>query len=360
MPDFSHKYTVSIGQGLLGHISDCIDFDSYSSLFIFTDSHVEKLYLNALKQEIIRSAPETKIHSFVFEAGETQKNSDTVNRTYQALLQARADRRTLMILLGGGVVSDMGGFIASTYQRGIPFITIPTTLESMVDASIGGKTAVNLGNYKNYIGVFATPQAVVIDVDTLKTLPNRAYIQGYAEVIKHALILDAGYFAVLAKQKPTSYSSEELVQLIMRSVQLKAEIVRQDPHERGLRKILNFGHTIGHAIESLSLQTAQPLFHGEAVSIGMVAEAYISYRLGMLEEDELKKIVSAIESAGLPVKYKTDSSVDEIVALLYTDKKSEKGSIKWSLLNHIGKAEFNIVVDEKFARDGISYIYETY
>ncbi|CAN5173622.1 3-dehydroquinate synthase [soil metagenome] len=356
VPEFSKKYTVSIGEGVLQDIINQFDFDSYSSIFIITDSNVEPLYLSKLESALSEALPYEKIHHFGFPAGEQNKNLETVAKAYNSLVEVKADRRTLLINLGGGVVSDLGGYVASTYLRGIPYITIPTTLESMVDASVGGKTGVNLGSLKNYVGVFTSPQAVIIDVDTLKTLPERALVQGFAEVIKHGLIQNATYFEKVIQKKLKKYSSSELIDIISGSVEIKKAIVQEDPHEKGVRKILNFGHTVGHVLESLSMDTNNPLFHGEAIAIGMVAEAYISYKEGLLENDEFKKIEIAIRNADLPVRYKTEKSVDELYSLLYTDKKTEKGSVKWTLLSGIGASEFNVVVNEKFAKEGIAYI----
>lgn len=358
VPAYSKKYPVIIGENMLSTITNHVTFDDYSSVFIFTDSHVAPHYLHVLTDALAETF-DTTIHHTTFAAGEKSKNLDTVHNAYTALIQAKADRCTLMINLGGGVVSDMGGYIASTYLRGIPYINIPTTLEAMVDASVGGKTGVNVDSLKNYIGVFSTPEAVIIDVDTIKTLPERTFIQGYAEVIKHGLIKDAAYFEKVTKKMPAEYSQDELIDIIQGSVGIKADIVQQDPHEKGIRKILNFGHTIGHVIESVSLQTETPLFHGEAVAIGIVAEAYISRQEGMISEDDYKQVESAIKTSGLPVRFKTNKHPDELVEMLYTDKKTEKGSIKWSLLAGIGKAEFNIVVNERFAREGIVHTLQT-
>ncbi len=356
IPGYPKQYPVIIGANILDQIAEYVDFERYSSIFICTDTNVAPLYAQKLQDVLSNQLDNISISQCIFEAGEKNKNMSTVETAYKALVKSKADRRTLLINLGGGVVSDMGGFIASTFLRGIPFLTIPTTLESMVDASVGGKTGINFENLKNYIGVFASPEAILIDVDTLKTMPERAYIQGFAEVIKHGLIQDRSYYNRISQKKPTMYSPEELKEIIGGSVQIKADIVQQDPHEKGIRKILNFGHTVGHVLESLSLETNQPLFHGEAVAIGMIAEAYISKCEGMLSEDEFDEVEKSINNAGLPTRFKTAIPLDHIIQMLHTDKKTEKGSVKWTLLSGIGKAEFNIVVNEKFAKEGVAYI----
>lgn len=356
IPGYPKQYPVIIGANILEQIAEYVNFERYSSIFIFADSNVAPLYAQKLQRILSDQLDNISISQYIFEAGEKNKNMTTVEAAYKALVKSKADRRTLMINLGGGVVSDLGGFIASTFLRGISFMTIPTTLESMVDASVGGKTGINFENLKNYIGVFASPEAIIIDVDTLKTMPERAYIQGFAEAIKHGLIQDISYYNKIYQKKPTMYSPEELMEIIRGSVQIKADIVQQDPHEKGIRKILNFGHTVGHVLESLSLETEQPLFHGEAVAIGMIAEAYISKCEGMLTEEEFKEVEKSINNAGLPTRFKTTKPLEHMIQMLYTDKKTEKGSVKWTLLSGIGRAEFNIVVNEKFAKEGLAYI----
>ncbi len=357
--NYATTYTVTIGEGLIAGIARLNDFEQYSSIVIISDSVVAPLYIEKLQDAILQVVENIKIHQFICKAGEKNKNLQTVYEGYESLIKAKADRRTLVINLGGGVVSDMGGYIASTYLRGISYITIPTTLESMVDASVGGKTGVNVGGLKNYVGVFANPQAVIIDTEMLKTLSDRILTQGFAEVIKHGLIKDAVYFEKIRQMIPTQLSRDELIDMIHGSIQIKSDIVQQDPHEKGIRKLLNFGHTIGHVIETLSLRTEDPLYHGEAVAIGMVAEAYISNKEGMLSDEEFEIVEKTIKDAGLPVRFKSDISVDQIADMLVSDKKTEKGSIKWSLLERIGQGEFNIVVTDSFIRKAISYVLKT-
>lgn len=356
VPAYSKKYQVIIDKGILASFANHIDIKTYSSVFIITDSNVSPIYLPKLIESLSKEIEETRIHSYSFEAGEKSKHIETVVALYKALADAKADRNSLIINLGGGVVTDIGGFVASTYLRGVSYINIPTTLEAMVDASVGGKTGINLENLKNYIGIFSIPEAIYIDIDTLKSLPERALLQGYAEVMKHGLIKDLSYFEKVTKKKLTEYTEDELIDIIAGSVDIKAHIVQEDPHERGVRKILNFGHTIGHVIESASFSSNNPLFHGEAVAIGMVAEAYISSKEGYIDEDTFKDIEVSIKDSGLPVRCAFTASLDEMMEMLYTDKKTVKGSIKWSLLTGIGKSEFNIVVSESIAREALRYI----
>ncbi|OGK35848.1 3-dehydroquinate synthase [Candidatus Roizmanbacteria bacterium RIFCSPLOWO2_01_FULL_38_12] len=342
------NYPVFIGSKILKQIGEFVDIDRYSSVNLISDNTVYGLHGKNLSIK--------KANVFTFSSGESSKNLQTVKGAYEFLAEKNVDRHGLIINMGGGVVADLGGFVASTYLRGIDFINIPTTVEAMVDASFGGKNGVNLGHYKNYVGTFNQPKAVVADIDTLKTMPKRSFIQGFAEVIKHGLIQDKFYFFRVTKKRPNQFSQKELVEIIAESVRIKGEIVQQDERETGLRKLLNFGHTVGHAIESQSFKSKNPLFHGEAVAIGMVAEAKISADLGMINEKDFKIIERAIADFGLPTRYESGVSVDEVVTLLEKDKKSQHGKIKWTLLSAIGVGDYNIQFDDKFVREGIQYV----
>ena len=344
----SFKYPIYIGSGVISKLADLIDFARYSSVTVISDSTVFDLH----GKRIIKK----DMHAFIFKAGEKSKTLETVHEAYKYLAKNKVDRRGLIVNLGGGVVTDLGGFVASTYLRGIHFINVPTTIEAMVDASFGGKNGVNLGEYKNYIGTFTQPQTVIADVDFLKTMPERSFVQGFAEMIKHGLIQDKEYFVSVTSKKPNEFTQDELVKLIAESVHIKAQIVQQDERETGVRKLLNFGHTVGHAFESSSLQTGDPLFHGEAVAIGMVAEAKISESLGMISEKDFQLIETAISSFGLPTKYKDKVSVESVMSLIQKDKKGQRGKIKWTLLSGIGEGDYNIEFDDKFVREGIEYV----
>jgi 3-dehydroquinate synthase len=350
---YERKYPVIIGKNILETVSSLIDLKWHSSVVIITDSNIPEEFINNVKKSLDQFA-NNKLFTFKFEAGEKNKNLETVKNIYEFFAEKKLDRKSIVINIGGGVTTDMGGFAASTYMRGIPFINVPTTLEAMVDASVGGKTGVNLEGLKNYIGTFTQPKGVVIDISTLKTVPEKALIQGFAEVIKHGLISDEKYFSLVSRKKLSEFSDDELIAIIYGSVKIKSSIVSEDEHESGIRKILNFGHTIGHAVESLSLKTAKPLFHGEAVAIGMVAEAKISEIMGLITADEFERIESAIKKADLPVHF--DGKYEVIAKLILTDKKNQSGKVKWVLLAGIGKAEFNIEVSESYIKKGIEYI----
>jgi 3-dehydroquinate synthase len=258
--------------------------------------------------------------------------------------------------LGGGVVTDMGGFVASTYKRGIDFINIPTTLLSQVDASVGGKTGIDIDNVKNMVGTFTLPQAVFIETMFLKTLPERELLSGFAEIIKHGLIADSAYYEQL---KGSNYKQPD-AGIIHRSVKIKNDVVTADPLEKGLRKILNFGHTIGHAVESYSLtKDKKPLTHGEAIAIGMICEAYLSVKNNTLKEEELSDICIYITSI-YPQYTIQSKSFEQLRALMESDKKNEHGMIMFSLLSAIGTCEYNCRVSETDIIESLNYYNTVY
>ncbi|MBP9759438.1 3-dehydroquinate synthase [Candidatus Dojkabacteria bacterium] len=333
------NYPIMVGQDLFGKMSKLVNLSKYSSIFLITDTNVD---IYSSKLDIPKNLIKAK---YIFEAGEKAKSLQTVEKILTMLADNNADRKSLAINLGGGVATDLGGLVASLYQRGMDFLNISTTIEGMVDASVGGKTGVNLGNNKNYVGTFSQPIAVIIDVDTLDTLDDRNFIAGWAEVIKHGLIRDSQYFKFVVAKHIRKYSKAELVDIIARSCEIKAQVVENDEKEGGLRKILNFGHTIGHAIESLSFDTNYPLLHGEAIAIGMIAEAYISLRLGKVTQQEFNEIQKGIQNVGLPIGIE-DLEISQIQKLILKDKKNDAGVIKWTLLNSIGKCEFDVIVED--------------
>jgi 3-dehydroquinate synthase len=295
-------------------------------------------------------------------SGEAYKNLQTCGQIWQAMTDYQLDRKSLLINLGGGVIGDMGGFCAATYKRGIDFVQIPSTLLSQVDASVGGKLGIDFQGFKNHIGVFQEPKAVWIFPDFLQTLPTREIWSGFAEIIKHCLIADAQEWQRLLNLPSegglnlVNYSSNALIiSLIQHSVAIKAQVVAADPSEKGLRKILNFGHTLGHAIESFYLaKPQQRLLHGEAVAVGMICEAYISYQKGFLQMPDLEIITRFIKQI-YPVIYIEPSDFETIIQLTYQDKKNQQGLVLFSLLAQIGKANFDQWVDEELMRQSLVY-----
>ncbi|WP_200974227.1 3-dehydroquinate synthase [Echinicola sp. 20G] len=277
---------------------------------------------------------------FQFEAGEINKNLDTCKDIWQWMTDCGFDRKSLIINLGGGVTGDMGGFCASTYKRGVKFINIPTSLLSQVDASVGGKLGIDFNGFKNHIGVFNEPETVIISDAFLKTLPLPELRSGYAEVIKHGLIKNENYFRSL---KLHHWETQVWKDIIEKSVYIKKDVVSKDPKEEGLRKILNFGHTVGHAVESFYLDTERHLLHGEAIAIGMIAEAYLSHQHIRLPKDELDTITETLLGIFGKVEIPTED-LDAIAQLCFQDKKNDGKTINCSLLKKIGECDYNIAV----------------
>ena len=288
------------------------------------------------------------------EAGEEFKTLATCEYIWSEMTQSGLDRQSVMLNLGGGVIGDMGGFCAATYKRGIDFVNIPTTLLSQVDASIGGKLGIDFKSFKNHIGVFTEPAQVMVDPSFLQTLPDNELRSGFAEIIKHCLIADRIYWQKLTEN---DFLSQSWNQLIPHSIGVKHQVVKKDPMESGFRKILNFGHTIGHAIESFFLSSGQKLLHGEAIAIGMIAEAYLSKQKSTLSQAELSEIkryiLTIFEKVDIPLEY-----WNEIVSLTLQDKKNSKGQVKMALLKKIGEAGFDYEVDQLEIVEAIKYYLE--
>lgn len=321
---------------------------------IISDTNVSKYHMDILIQ-IIR--PHVyKVNQFIFDAGEKSKNLDTVNEAYGFLIQESYDRKDILLALGGGVVGDLTGYVAATYLRGIEFIQVPTTLLSMVDSSIGGKTGVDYGAYKNMVGAFHQPKLVYMNLSTLNTLSDKEYISGIAEIIKHGFIKDKEYvqWLLIHMDKILSKDVETLYEMIFHSCNIKRVVVEKDPKEIGDRALLNFGHTIGHAIEKyMHFQ----LLHGECVSIGMVAASYISYKLGKISKDDFDYIEQSIIRCKLPTRV-TFIEKEEIVRITKSDKKMESGSLKFILLDSIGHGIIDTTVTEDLIYDALDYIME--
>lgn len=333
-PAAQTSYDIVVGKNILQEISSHFDFSKYTRTVIVTDEHANHW------QPVLSENLPLDHTTLILPPGEIEKNIDSLQKIWHHLKETKCDRKSLVINLGGGVIGDMGGFAASTYMRGIDFINIPTTLLSQVDASVGGKTSIDFEGLKNFIGTFTQPKAVIIDVKTLTTLPERQLVAGFAEVIKHGLIADERYFKFVTSKKPSEFSSDELIEIISGSNEIKKHIVEEDTLEKGLRKLVNFGHTIGHAIESLRLETDHPLLHGEAVSLGIVAEARLSQLKAMISEDDLKLIKEKLNQAGLPTHVERQS-LEKVLEKMSQDKKNTGGEIKWTLLARIGKAVFD-------------------
>ena len=314
-------------------------------LCVVTDSTVAELYSETVIRQLEPVCKE--VHLFVFEAGEKNKNLDTVRKLYEFLIQNHYDRNDMLVALGGGVVGDLCGFTAATYLRGIRFIQVPTTLLSQVDSSIGGKTGVDFDSYKNMVGAFHMPQLVYTAAASLLTLTEEQFACGMGEVIKHGLIMDAGYYEWLQEHREEILARDLSIceQMILISCRIKRDVVEQDPTEQGIRGILNFGHTLGHAIEKLM---DFKLLHGQCVALGSIAAAYLSAGRGEITMDEAVQIRNVFEEFGLPVSIKDFGLAKEaVIAATKNDKKMDSGKIKFILLHRIGEAFIDRTVTDE-------------
>lgn len=312
---------------------------STSKKIVIVDENTNEYCLSALITNF-DSLKEAEI--VILPIGEENKQLFIVQNVWEALTEYGIGRHDLIINLGGGMITDMGGFIASCYKRGCDFINIPTSLLGMIDASLGGKTGINLNYFKNQIGVFSNPVALYIDPSFLETLPDEEYMSGYAEMIKHGIITDKQLFFDVISCMNGKFEFNEA--LLIRCIEIKNRIVLEDPIENGIRKILNFGHTIGHAIEGYYMDSG--ITHGHAIAIGMVMESYISMKLNNLSEEDYLIVEEAILGFyGLP-KF-SDEDIQEMIEILYNDKKNKEGEIKCCLISKIGECSYDHSVDTK-------------
>ncbi len=331
----SNSYQVHIGSGILEQAGQQLREEGFGgSLVIVTNPTVQRLYGNALNQNLTGEG--FKLVTLEVPDGEEQKSLEAAARLYQELTDAYAERTTPILALGGGVIGDLVGFVAATYLRGVPLIQIPTTLLAQVDSSIGGKVAIDHGQLKNKIGAFYQPRLVISDIDILKTLDTKILSDGLAEVIKYAAIRDKGLLSYIERNldKVKSLDDGVLEEIVFRSAKIKAEIVEKDEKDLGIRAILNYGHTVGHAIESVSDFKVE---HGAAVALGMLAAAKISNKMGILDHNELLRLGGLIQRAGLPT-IMPDLDVEEIIQAIKHDKKVLRGKIRFILLKSLGSA----------------------
>jgi len=334
-----------------GRINSIISANDYSSIYILVDNNTQFHCLSVFMKKLDNSFP---YYVLEIPSGEKHKNIDTCIGLWQQLSIQKADKHCLLINLGGGMITDLGGFVASTFKRGVDFINIPTTLLAMVDASIGGKNGIDFGYAKNQVGTITQPKAVVIDTEFLKTLPKRELISGMAEMLKHSLIQSDESW-----QKIKSMNVEDPIgfeELIWDSISIKDEIVIKDPLESNLRKTLNYGHTLGHAIESycLSNNEREALLHGEAIAIGIILATFISNQLLGFPKEKVEEVSSKILSL-FPKKTFTESEIDSIVDLLLFDKKNRNGRVLFVLLEDIGKPKINCIVNNDLICKAFDY-----
>lgn len=339
------------GAGGWEKLSTLVDNYRSTGIFILTGKNTGQCCLPILIERIPDLADATVIRT---EAGEEYKTIESAGKVWKELSDKGAIRNSLLVCLGGGVITDMGGFVAATFKRGMDFILIPTSLLGMVDAAIGGKTALNLDGLKNQIGLVTEPKAIFLFQEFLATLPERQFTSGFAEMVKHAIISDRFHFSELMHSNLLKGPDAE--RLILHSAFIKIDIVETDPYEAGRRKVLNFGHTIGHALEAYSLQhDSQPLLHGEAIAAGLVCEAFISMRyLGLPEED--LQAISNFVNWHFPHYHLKPSACNDIIATMLKDKKIDSpGKINFSLLQEIGKAVVDQYPGEKLIRESMHF-----
>lgn len=326
---------------------------AYSAVFILTDTNTQIHCLPLLPEKLKKNAALITIP-----AGEENKNLESCAYIWQQLTEKEADRNSLLINLGGGMVTDIGGFAASAYKRGISYINIPTTLLGMTDAAIGGKTGINFQHYKNQVGLFSAPELVFISPYFLKSLPFRELISGFAEVIKYALIADKNLWEEL--QDFDSGSGKNWQSIIEKCISIKQKITSEDPFEKGKRKILNFGHTIGHALESYSIENepVKALLHGEAIAAGMIAETYLSHVKNGLNINELQIITNHIRQI-FPAFLVAENNYNELISLMRNDKKNRQNEIRFALLEKTGSAKWDISCTENEIREALNYTFNT-
>jgi len=348
------SYDISIGTNVLNKIGENLKSLGLSpKIALVSNPTVFSLF----GKTVLDSVKKTGFDTFTVSIpdGEEYKDLLWLQHIYNELLTHKLDRSSALIALGGGVIGDITGFAASTYMRGIPYIQIPTTLLAQVDSSVGGKTGVNHKLGKNMIGAFWQPRLVLIDVDTLKTLPKRELVAGLAEVIKYGVIYDKDLFRTLElnKDRILNLDRKILIHVIKRSCEIKTEVVSKDEREAGLRSILNYGHTIGHAIETAT--DYKRFLHGEAIAIGMSIEAELSQRLGLIDRDHLVRIKNLFDSYGLPTKIPSTIEIKRIFSSIRLDKKAVAGALKFILPEKIGKVKIHKGVTEKLIEESLTH-----
>lgn len=349
--DFPTPYPIIIEAGALDRLGTYMaEAGLKGSAYIISDDAVAPLYGERVRASLEAAGFRSSL--FAVPSGEASKSLEVASTIYDRLAEQRAERRDTIVALGGGVIGDMGGFIAATFLRGMPYVQVPTTLQAMVDASVGGKVAVNHKIAKNLIGAFYMPQLVLMDLDVLKTLPRRELTAGWAEIVKHGLIMDEDYLSLVeqyVEQHPGDAMLMPSIEILAGSVMLKAQVVAEDPTEKGRRIILNYGHTLGHAIEATGGYGRY--LHGEAISIGMQGEGRLGALLGVLEDADrvLARQEKLLVQIGLPLRG-AGLDADAILNATRSDKKVQAAAVRWVLLQRAGEAVIRHGVDETLVR----------
>lgn len=339
----------NLERDLVNAIAEC----EHDKIFILTDQTTHDMCLPKLQNFLCLKGAQ----SIVIKAGDTNKTLDSLAEVWTALSQGGATRHSLMINLGGGMVTDLGGFAASTFKRGIDFINIPTTLLAMVDASVGGKTGINFGGLKNEIGVFSDSKFVIINTQFLDTLDHDNICSGYAEMLKHGLISDNKHWAELVGFNLAQPDLAQLQCMVAESIKVKERIVTEDPHEHGIRKALNLGHTVGHALESFAMKHGRPVLHGYAVAYGMVCELYLSARKTGFPTDKMHQTVRFILDHYGRLPYTCDD-YPELLELMRHDKKNTSGIINFTLLGGIGDIRINQTATKEEIEEALDFLRE--
>jgi 3-dehydroquinate synthase len=345
------SYKIAFQERAYKELNQLIQSGSYSSIYILVDTNTSRLCSRFLSEKI---EAEVKIEWIEIEPGEEHKTLTTCNEIWKTLSETGADRKSLLLNLGGGIVTDIGGYVASCFKRGIDFVHIPTTLLGMVDAAIGGKNGVNLDSLKNQIGIIRPPKLVIVDVGYLATLPPNEMRSGLAEMLKHGLIAKAEEF--FAFKDLSQFQVDKLPELIKDSIQIKTKIAEEDPNETGLRMALNFGHTLGHAIESYHMESESKtkLLHGEAVAIGMILALKLSVEVLQLQQDECDQASAILSSYFKTVEF-SESDIIEIKTYLKHDKKNSAGNINFVLLEKLGLPRINCQVSNEQIKKAFAY-----
>ena len=339
----------NLERDLVNAISEC----EHDRIFVLTDETTQQLCWPKIKnfKALKNSTP------IIIKATDTHKNLDTLSQVWQALSNGGATRHSLMINLGGGMVTDLGGFAASTFKRGIDFINIPTTLLAMVDASVGGKTGINFGGLKNEIGVFSDSRFVIINTQFLDTLDHDNICSGYAEMLKHGLISDERTWAELMTFDLDTPDLSQLQRMVAESIKVKERIVEADPHEHGIRKALNLGHTMGHAFESFAMRRGTPILHGYAVAYGLVSELYMSARKTAFPTDRMHQTVRFIRENYGTLNITCDD-YPTLIELMHHDKKNTSGIINFTLLGNVGDIRINQTANEEEIKEALDFFRE--
>ena len=339
----------NLERDLVNAISEC----EHDRIFVLTDETTQQLCWPKIKnfKALKNSTP------IIIKATDTHKNLDTLSQVWQALSNGGATRHSLMINLGGGMVTDLGGFAASTFKRGIDFINIPTTLLAMVDASVGGKTGINFGGLKNEIGVFSDSRFVIINTQFLDTLDHDNICSGYAEMLKHGLISDERTWAELMTFDLDTPDLSQLQRMVAESIKVKERIVESDPHEHGIRKALNLGHTMGHAFESFAMRRGTPILHGYAVAYGLISELYMSARKTAFPTDRMHQTVRFIRENYGTFNITCDD-YPTLIELMHHDKKNTSGIINFTLLGNVGDIRINQTANEEEIKEALDFFRE--